>query len=195
MLQNAEAEVGCREIKNTNKSENGCIEAIQKEYYGKVRADHYCAIFVSVILERTCKEFNVPMPPIRTARARTMLDTARKLKGQMTVNQIPKRGAIFYLPPSVEGSSGHVGFVNRVLSGKKIETIEGNTSFPKSAGGGYGIPKKTRQYGSGYYFIHLDHLAKKKKFFAKGKDGRNISLLLAGLAAAGGYKIYKKVRK
>ncbi len=196
MLEIAEQEVGCKEIRDTNKSKSGCVEALEKEFYGRVKSDPYCAIFVSVILARTCKAFKVPMPPIKTARAYNILKTARKLSGHFSVHNSPKRGDIFYMPPKHSGSSdagsGHVGFVNKVLEGRKIETIEANTSFPDRKANG--IPKKVRSWNGKFKFIRLDSLAQKKKLFIKPTSA--LVYTTAGAVAIGSaYAVYKLKKK
>lgn len=70
----------------------------------------------------------------------------------------PRRGDLMYVYSSSNGRISHVGFVENVLPGGYIQTVEGNTD-PGGSATGNGVYRLKRQVTSRLYFVHPNYAA------------------------------------
>lgn len=70
----------------------------------------------------------------------------------------PRRGDLMYVYNASMGRISHVGFVENVLPGGYIQTVEGNTD-PGGSAQGNGVYRLKRQVTSRLYFVHPNYAA------------------------------------
>lgn len=70
----------------------------------------------------------------------------------------PRVGDVMYVYNTSLGRISHVGFVEKVLSGGRVQTLEGNTNTSGSASGD-GVYRLIRQVSSRLYFCHPQYAA------------------------------------
>lgn len=70
----------------------------------------------------------------------------------------PRVGDVMYVYSSSLGRISHVGLVEKVLSGGRVQTLEGNTNLTGSASGD-GVYRLTRQVTGRLYFCHPQYAA------------------------------------
>lgn len=70
----------------------------------------------------------------------------------------PRVGDVMYVYSSSNGRISHVGLVEKVLSGGRVQTLEGNTNLTGSASGD-GCYRLVRQVSSRLYFCHPQYAA------------------------------------
>lgn len=185
LIYNASKWQGCKEDKN-KPNRSACVDAIKSYFGDEPTPDPWCAEFVSMILDKTSKEFVIKniMPPLKSTHL--FLSTAKN-KG-IVVNNTPQQGAVFFIDWGKHGGAkgtGHVGFVNYVDK-TKINTIEGN--FGDSVNFGW------RDLSQIDAFIHVEDLAGDKTIGTF--DISKIStILITATAIAGGYLTWKQFFK
>jgi hypothetical protein len=121
-------------------------------------------------------------------KARDQLDRAPKANDRR--KGTPRRGDIVYVWIASAGRIGHVGIVEKVLSGGRIQTIEGNTNTTGAAQGN-GVYRLVRTVTGRLYFARPDYAAvvkprpKPPASTAPGGDPGRVRLYsLSGLRAA-----------
>lgn len=175
LIYNAQAWQGCKEDKATP-NRSACVDKIQTYNGGEPTPDPWCAKFCWMILNETCKQFNVQNPINFTASTHVLLANAKQ--GKVLVDKKPEQGSIFFIDWGKRGGSkgtGHVGFVNYV-EGNKINTIEGN--YGDSVNFGW---RELSQIDS---FIHVEDIGGDKTIgsfnFASLGTGAKVLTGLAG---------------
>jgi len=185
LIYNASQWNGCKEDKNTpNRSK--CVDKIKSYFGGEPTPDPWCAEFVSMIVDETCKDFAVQNPLPATKSTHLFLANAKK--SNIAVNKIATQGAVFFIDWGKRGrtkGTGHVGFTNYV-EGSKINTIEGN--FGDSVNFGW------RSLDQIDAFIHVETLGGEKTIgsFNLASVGNGVKV---ATALVGGYLVWNQFLK
>lgn len=174
LARQAKSFLNCKE---TSKNRSVCVDAIHKEFaenWGG-SAEAWCAKFVWVCVERTCKAYGVKNYISHTASTAAMLSSAKN--SGLNVNRTPKPGAIMY---TIKDGQGHVGIVIEVKSGSQFVTIDGNSSDM--------VRFNNRTLGSQHQFIHIEEK------YSNAIAPTNIALtaVVLGTTAFFGYKYFRK---
>lgn len=136
---------------------------------GKKQND-YCAITVSVILDRATQKYKRDKNASSEYRSPAASYFLTNLKGKVTINNTPAPGCLFVIKRS-GGSGYHVGVVWQLINnGNSIQTVEGNTycsscyiidnegCATKLNPNEYGILTRRRPTKKVYKFIHIEEL-------------------------------------
>lgn len=132
MLTIAATQIGVREHgRNRGPEIDGYCHDIGHD---PTKADPWCSTFVCAMVKRTADAMGVPVPLHLTAGVFT-LDEQAPVACRRSV---PSAGSIF-----IKNEHKHTGFVEAVLDGGILQTIEGNTD-PGGSSEGDGVYRRTR---------------------------------------------------
>lgn len=160
----AASQIDYREGKSKSGSYNN--DTIYGSWYG-MNFEPWCAMFVSWCTSKaTFSKVIIPKhaytPDGHNWFASRGLADGRKPPNRKGVAATgmgkPRRGDVMYVYSATNGRISHVGFVEKVLSGGRIQTIEGNTD-PGGSATGNGVYRLTRQVTSRLYFCHPQYAA------------------------------------
>lgn len=122
------------------------------EWYG-VNGVPWCAIFVSYCFYKA----GMPLPAIQSRKGFAYCPYGvRYFKDLGAFDKTPKVGDIVFFDWDKDGTSDHVGIVEKVLGSDKVLTIEGNTSYGNDSNGGE-VMRGTRYLSTIQGFAHPDY--------------------------------------
>lgn len=125
LIYNASKWNGCKEdIETPNRS--ACVDKIISYNTNQKIAIPWCQAFVSMILNETCKEFNVQNPMPYTQSTHVFYNDAKRLG--IKVDKKPAQGSVGFIDWGKRGGTkgtGHTFFVNFTET-TRVNTIEGN---------------------------------------------------------------------
>lgn len=104
----------------------------------------WCAAFVTWCLG-TLGQWKVTKDEGRFRYCPSLVNWGKEKKEWIDRSKTPKPGDIVLF--ANKGVACHVGFVEKVLSGGKLQTIEGNTSLTSNDNGG-SVMRRTRELGA-----------------------------------------------
>lgn len=144
VLDLAAREIGVREHGRNRGPE---IDSYCREIgHDPVKADPWCATFVSAMVKRAALALDVPVPIHLTAGCFTLDEQA---PSTMRTGR-PVAGCIFLL-----NGHKHTGFIETDRGDGTFQTIEGNTN-PGGSVDGDGVYRRTRSRGELLCFIDLN---------------------------------------
>lgn len=129
LIYNASKWNGCKEdvdSKGVGLNRSACVDKIISYHTGQIIAIPWCQAFVSMILNETCKEFNVENPMPYTQSTHAFLNDAKR-RG-IRVDNRPATGSVGFIDWGKRGGTagtGHTFFVNFAET-TRVNTIEGN---------------------------------------------------------------------
>jgi hypothetical protein len=149
ILTVAASQIGYREGRDANGNWNN--DNVYGVWY-PMNWNAWCAMFVS------WSAFNASVPETVIPKHAYTPSGWNWFKAQKRTVSTPQRGDIMYVYSSSIGLVHHVGLVEKVLSGGRIQTIEGNTNTSGSAQGD-GVYRLTRTVSSKLLFARPDYAA------------------------------------
>lgn len=113
----------------------------------------WCAIFVSYCFYKA----GMPLPAIQSRKGFAYCPYGVKhYKDVRKFDKTPTEGDIVFFDWDADGKADHVGIVEKVLAGNKIQSIEGNTSYNDNSNGGE-VMRRTRSLSTILGFAHPDY--------------------------------------
>ena len=113
----------------------------------------WCAMFVSYCFYKA----GMPLPPIQSKKGFAYCPYGVKhFQNKGKFDKKPKVGDIVFFDWQRDGTSDHVGIVEKVLGNNKVVTIEGNTSYNNNSNGGE-VMRRKRKLSAIQGFAHPDY--------------------------------------
>ncbi len=125
------------------------------EWYG-TNGVAWCAIFVSYCFYKAGMPLS-SIPPTSNKKGFAYCPYGVKyFQDQKKFDKNPKVGDIVFFDWQGDGTSDHVGIVEKVLGNNQVGTIEGNTSYNNNSNGGE-VMRRKRKLSAIQGFAHPDY--------------------------------------